>query len=297
MNFHTARRVMPLAPGIKTPGVIAAHEKPSQGINPFDLASVMKMVEELKQMMLDLQEKSKHIATAQELQTAHEEIKTHAHKLVSSFEAIKQGPKGDRGNPGKDVALHAVVQEVLSRIPAPKDGDTPIVDEKRIAKRVAKLVKLPEPPAPQEPNHELVIEKIVEMLQGGKIKIHASHIEGLEQTIGPVRDLARRASIRGGGDTVAAGTNVTLTRLPSGQVQISTTSGSSSKTSDLSSQCTGSNKVFTIPAFTTILSLIGTDAPIVYRPTIDFVASGTTLTLQAGVTAPSSGATLLLTYV
>lgn len=76
----------------------------------------------------------------------------------------------------------------------------------------------------------------------------------------------------------------------------SSATGAIAKSSDLSSQCNGSNLIFTIPTFTTILSLVGSDAPIVYRPSIDFTAAGTTLTLSV-VNAPSAGSTLILTYV
>lgn len=65
---------------------------------------------------------------------------------------------------------------------------------------------------------------------------------------------------------------------------------------NLSSQADGVTKIFTIPAFTTILGLIGSDAPIIYNPTTDFSATGTTLTLTAAVNAPSLGATLILLY-
>ncbi len=76
----------------------------------------------------------------------------------------------------------------------------------------------------------------------------------------------------------------------------SSSSGGTPQMANLSSQCDGSNLVFTIPAFTTILSLIGSDAPNIYNPAVDFTATGTTLTL-VGVNAPSSGATLILNYV
>lgn len=76
----------------------------------------------------------------------------------------------------------------------------------------------------------------------------------------------------------------------------STTSGSVTYSYDLSSQCNGVNKIFTIPAFTRIILLTGTDAPIIYKPTTDYVASGITLTLDALVNAPSTGATFILTY-
>ncbi len=107
---------------------------------------------------------------------------------------------------------------------------------------------------------------------------------------------------RQGVDYNVSGTTLTLTGTvnpPSlgATLILEYTSGvAAAFTSDLSSQCNGSNLIFTIPTFTTILSLVGTDAPIIYRPLIDFTASGTTLTLM-GVNPPSLGATLLLTYV
>lgn len=74
---------------------------------------------------------------------------------------------------------------------------------------------------------------------------------------------------------------------------------STAQTADLSSQCDGVNKVFTLStSATTILSLIGSDAPIIYRPSVDFVLSPSTIiTLSSGVNAPSNGATLIATYV
>lgn len=76
-----------------------------------------------------------------------------------------------------------------------------------------------------------------------------------------------------------------------------TTTSSIVYSEDLSSQCNGVNKVFTVPANTAFITLTGTDAPFTYRPVVDYTGSGTTtLTLDAGVNAPSSGATLILTY-
>ena len=65
---------------------------------------------------------------------------------------------------------------------------------------------------------------------------------------------------------------------------------------DLSTQLNGSLKVFTIPSHSRAIALIGTQFPIVYRPTTDWVASGTTLTLTSEVTAPEAGQTLILLY-
>jgi len=65
---------------------------------------------------------------------------------------------------------------------------------------------------------------------------------------------------------------------------------------DISSQCDGSNKTFTIPAHSRSILLTGTDFPIIYKPISDYTISGITLTLTAEVPAPISGASLIFTY-
>lgn len=73
--------------------------------------------------------------------------------------------------------------------------------------------------------------------------------------------------------------------------------GAETLVSDISSQCDGSNRTFTVPSHSSAKLLLGTDTPLIYKPTTDFTTSGTTLTIAAGTTAPSNGATLLFVYV
>jgi len=73
--------------------------------------------------------------------------------------------------------------------------------------------------------------------------------------------------------------------------------GSAVFSSDLSASTDGATKTFTVPAHTRALLLIGSDFPIIYRPTVDFTTSGTTLTLTDAVPAPTDGATLTFLYV
>lgn len=73
-------------------------------------------------------------------------------------------------------------------------------------------------------------------------------------------------------------------------------SGTTVSYADLSSQCDGNTKTFTIPAFKKIIQLTFSSSPFVFRPTIDFTASGTTLTLDASIAAPEAGQTLILLY-
>lgn len=67
---------------------------------------------------------------------------------------------------------------------------------------------------------------------------------------------------------------------------------------DLSSLCDGVTKSFTIPTNSGVVWVGGTDAPAgQYRKTTDFSVSGNTLTLDAAMLAPSTGATLHLLYI
>lgn len=65
------------------------------------------------------------------------------------------------------------------------------------------------------------------------------------------------------------------------------------------SQTDGSAKTFYLkrePLRTDTIMVFGTDWPIVLDPTVDFTVSGKTLTLAAGIPAPSTGATVVISY-
>jgi len=67
---------------------------------------------------------------------------------------------------------------------------------------------------------------------------------------------------------------------------------------DLTDQCDGVTKSFTVPANNRIVGVFGTQFPIIYRPLVDWTGSGTTtLTLTDEVGAPETGQTLYILYV
>lgn len=78
-----------------------------------------------------------------------------------------------------------------------------------------------------------------------------------------------------------------------------TASGAQTYEYDLSNFCDGVTKSFTIPANTRIVAVLCTDAPAgFYRKTVDYTGTGTTtLTLDAAVAAPNTGASLSVLYV
>ena len=127
-----------------------------------------------------------------------------------------------------DIVIHVIVEADLPGFDRAGDavvGEALIL---KIAKLAAKYIKKPtskagEPGKDADP--QSVVEQVVEMLRGGKVKIHVNSLEGLDQTLEPFKDLVRRhGSVRGGGDTVVAGTGIVLTRNASGTTTIASTS-------------------------------------------------------------------------
>src|SRR5262249_40203391 len=124
--------------------------------SPFDLQEIVKMVEELKGMMVALEERTKAVGAAEELKKMHEEGVAHVKKFTESFERIKQGPRGEPGMRAPEVDVHAVAREAAALVPKPKDGVTPVVDERRIAKRAAKYIAVPEGKPGKDADEKLV---------------------------------------------------------------------------------------------------------------------------------------------
>lgn len=66
---------------------------------------------------------------------------------------------------------------------------------------------------------------------------------------------------------------------------------------DLTPQCNGVLKTFTVPSHRPNSALLfSTQFPVIFRPTIDYSASGSALTLTNEVSAPEAGQTLLFLY-
>lgn len=222
--------------------------------------------------------------------------------------------KGAKGDPGKDaeVDFKALAIAASKHITVPTAAEIakfvklPKIDQGAIVSKVLDKIGFDEEALFERLREKMlslfveeeVTEKLVEGTEAPK-KMSISDIQGLEKFLREIMRAKREGNgemIHGGGMTLAAGAGQTLVRNENGTWTLTTPGGSSPQAADLSSQCTGSNFAFTIPAVTTVLSLIGSDAPNIYRPDVDFIVSGTTLTLQ-GVNAPSNGATLILNYV
>lgn len=105
-------------------------------------------------------------------------------------------------------------------------------------------------------DEEGLAERVREGFFSGKHKLETKHVSGLDQTISILRNfVATNKSVRGGGDTVVAGSGVTITRNANGQSVISSTGGFSVLTA--TGTVNDSNTVFTFVSSPTLVVVNG----------------------------------------
>lgn len=156
--------------------------------------------------------------TSQVVENIGNEVLTHIGK-------VKQG------NPGRNADTKAILEHLEARMPTIDEivAKVPKVDEKAITAKILKTI-----PANKETLKIIqknfktdpmsVIEEIMKLPEG-KFKLKASNIDGLSQTISAFQSQLGRGYLHGGGDTVVAGTNITITTNAQGQKVISSTGG------------------------------------------------------------------------
>lgn len=154
-----------------------------------------------------------------ELKRMYETFLRVAPELEKKIASIKQGPPG---TPGISVNYPQVVQEVLRRMPAPEAIEGARLEA--IAGMVVK--KLPRLRARRgkagEAGRSVSPEQMLELIKDRKFG--TKDIEGLEQTLAVFRNFMMHGGVRGGGDTVVAGSGITITNTVNGNKQIASSS-------------------------------------------------------------------------
>ncbi len=181
---------------------------------------------------------------------------------------MMKGEKGDDGYTpvkGKDyftsTEIDSLVSHIRSIVKDGKDGingkdgakgekgDTPIKgidywdknDKEGIIKEV--LARMPKQEKAVQVNHKaLASEAIKGVIAENGIKI--DHVEGLTKTLTGLKEYLKLGGYRGGGDTVAAGTGVTITTNSTGQKVINS-SGGGFTTLAATGTVNGTNTAFT----------------------------------------------------
>lgn len=179
-------------------------------------------------------------------------------------------PKAGVDYPTTEQVREQVMQQIsiaVARIPKAMDGKTPLkgVDyftEKDVKDVLARLKQ----------EYTISGEEVVRKINALEIvpakQIDASHIKNLPKLL---KDGVRRAIHRGGGQLVV---------------------------DNFTSLTDGSTKTFTLskaPGTSNVL-VCSTQFPVIFDPATDYTVSGTTLTLSAAVSAPSTSQTLIAIY-
>lgn len=192
-----------------------------------------------------------------------------------------KGEKGDKGDPGKDapaINFEQVISAVLGKITIPKDGkpgkDAVITKDhiEKIAEVASKKVKIPETKSPDPIN---VIDEIMKMPEGKRLS--SKHIDGLEQTLNSFRTQMSRGYLHGGGDTVAAGTGITISVNSKGTKIINATgSGGSWNQDKVLTRTNGTN--YTLPSAPTSVLFLYLNGQLILN-TRDYTYSGTAIVM------------------
>lgn len=135
---------------------------------------------------------------------------------------------------GRDATREQIMTAVVSALPG---AIIQCIDTESIAERASRMVK----------TEDLDIDELAKRLnEGKKIKVGQDDIEGLTQTIRSMWNQVGKGKgyLHGGGDTVRAGTNITITRNSDGTVTISS-SGGGGTVLDATGTVDDTNKDFT----------------------------------------------------
>lgn len=163
-----------------------------------------------------------------EIKEESKKIKSIPETYAQEIDAIRKIPKGEKGErgiglPGRDG----------------RDGETPVVDHEKIARIAAQFIPKPKDGRDgKSPSVDAIVPIVVETLQKSDPLKVEERIAGFSKEIASYRNQLAGKSYgkdtwaRGGGDTVAAGTGITITTNNDGaKVITSTGSGSGTVTS------------------------------------------------------------------
>lgn len=228
------------------------------------------------------------------LDTVQEKVQS-AHQAVGRLSEVHdtiryiKGKDGDDGEDGKDADERTIINRVLDSIREPKDGETPVVDYPKIVTEVTRQVKIRDG-KDAVVDYDRIFKDITQ-------KLKVEHIPGVKAELDSFsHQLAGKKYgtdtwARGGGDTVQAGSNVTITTNADGRKVISSTGGGGG-TQVYNEVVAGSGIAWTL-AFTPTLGtlrLYGNGQRL--TETVDYTLVGATIT----TVNPFSAGTLLADY-
>lgn len=225
---------------IRAPHALLSRPK-EMGTSPFSFALALEDIQRLAKELTDLKthHEAEHQVALKKIADEHAQKMTELDAHVAQIhKAVTTIYKGEPGTPAPIVDEKALENRVLSRIRPAEDGKTPVVDHEAIAQKAAKIaigkIKIPKPdPAKPVKNVDPkdVAAFVIETIKKDK-PLKMEHIADLLGEIASYRSqlagkhYGENTQIRGGGDVVTAGSNVTITTDANGKKVISSSGGS-----------------------------------------------------------------------
>lgn len=221
----------------------------------LNLHEIGKVVDDLKALKERIT--TEHVIAQTKRDVEHRDalarIETKIYDAHAHIKTIVKGQKGDsvKGDKGETPKIADIVEALKPHIPAPipgAPGKNAVIDEKKLVKRILALI----PPSKEVtlPAIEIpTVESLVEEIKKKKL-LTKEHVAGLTEEIASYRNqlagkhYGRDTWARGGGDTVAAGSNITITTVNGVKTISSSGSGGSGYQAPTSGAIDGSNQIF-----------------------------------------------------
>jgi len=169
----------------------------------------------------------------EELRKATDGIEQLKEDALDIIEDIKKGEKGDAGKDADDDSIRNDLAKEVEQVEKRLKDCIPVIDEKKLIEKLLKqlpenkasLKIIQEQMAVEDP--ESIIDRIMALPEEkrAKLRVAGANIDGLAQTIRSMRTQLGNGYQHGGGDTVVAGTNVTITTNANGQKIINASGG------------------------------------------------------------------------
>ena len=174
-----------------------------------------------------------------------------------------------------DKEVEKMMVEHKKRMEAVKDGkDADPVNEEKILSTLTERLPNAEKLALEVVKNGEATRDSLELLQGEE-RLDKKAIKGLDEEFEKVNN-------RFGGVSKAIG-GINIGALKRHLLNI-----------DVSSQCNGDTRTFTIPSNFGIFGVFSTQDPKIFRPTIDYTAGNRTVILDSGIPPIQSGQTLII---
>lgn len=284
----------------------------SYGVN-----EIIRVVSELNALKRDLEtniRESKSLRDKnEELNRENEAIQkelysriSEASKALLQAKQIQKGDRGEQGEQGLDADEQRIIEEIFAKIRQPENGKDAIVDydkiiaetvaffpdEKTLIKKILAKIPKPKDGLNAEFDSELFIGQILERLEAKKPEI--KDIVGLQDALNNLRQV--KSYIHGGGDTVSAGSNITIAVVNGIKVINASAGGGTSILETPTGTINGSNTSFTITQTPLANSLMLFFNGQLLKENTDFTLSGTTITFTVAPTNQFNNATLQAFY-